>query len=218
MLGFGIWNPFPLTLGGGISIEETEFNALLEALSPAYSTDEDSASAAELLAYAQLIAAIWAANERSFNQEIPLRMLEMLPVWEEICRLRPDIRDTDVARRSAVAARLLGFARNTIVDIEAAIQALLGANFDAIVNVGPSNEITYWPGVNPGPPGFEWSTNKAILCVRMTTSNLSDADFLIKREALANLLDTILPAWMTYSIGVGSEFICNEGICGRTLL
>lgn len=218
MLGLGVWNPFPLTLGGGISIEETEFGALVNALSPAYSTEESSASASELLAYAQLIAAIWAANERSFNQEIPTRMLEMLPTWEEICRLRPDVRDTDVARRNAVAARLLGFARNTIVDIQSAIQALLGTNFDAIVNVDPSNEIVYWPGVNPGPPGFEWSTNKAILCVRMTTNNLSDADFLIKRENLANLLDTILPAWMTYSMGVCSEFICNQGICGRTLL
>ena len=48
-----------------------------------------------------------------------------------------------------------------------------GAIFVALRVVQPANEITYWPGAYPGPPGFEWSSNRCK--IGMELSNVGDA-------------------------------------------
>jgi hypothetical protein len=218
MLGLGPYNPFPLTFGGDESVEEIEHESLLGELAPAYDTEEGTASHSELIAYAQLLAGMWAMNERLRNQALPRRMLDVLTDWETILRLTPESDATDVSRRAGVAAKLLAFASNAIVDIRAAIVALMGSNFDDLVFVDPADEVTYWPAVNPGPPGFEWMSNRAVLGVRINRSGLSDNAFYAKRAALAELLDGMLPAWMTYEIGIGSSFVVNVGTVGSTFL
>ncbi len=217
MIGFGQPNPFPFTLGGGESPEETEHMALLDALAPGWDADEDPIHNAECLAYAQILSTIWACNKRLTNQALPMRMLENLTTWEEVLKLRPSARDTDVDRRRRVAAKLRGLGNNTIGDIRDAVEALLGENFDDLVFVAPANVVSYWP-VNPGPPGFEWTSNRAVLGVRMNKNALSESAFFDKRAALVDLLDSILPSWMTFRIGVGTSFIVNQGVVGQTFL
>jgi hypothetical protein len=54
--------------------------------------------------------------------------------------------------------------------------------------------------------------------VRLTKTGLSDAQFNEVRAAVVNALDPMLPAWMTFSVGVGSSFTCGQSIVGQDYL
>lgn len=223
MAGLGKFNPWPLQFGGATRPIETEYNALREALAPnrqGYDVDDDLMDV-EVYAQAMALAQIWAANRRSANQAIPARMLEELPREEEILGLKPAPTDTMLDRRASVEGKRRGLAGNAMPDIEAACQAVLGANFVAVHGVEPEDEITYWPGVNPGPPGREWSSNRCSIGVRMNTVGLTDAQRDQKIATATEKLDAMLPAWMTFVVGTGNAddgWICDVGICDLTLL
>jgi hypothetical protein len=95
---------------------------------------------------------------------------------------------------------------------------VLRAAFVEVVTVDPANVVAYWPGGIPGPPGFEWYSNRAVVGVRVSKAGLTDAQFFAKRAAVVQALDALLPAWMTYVVGVGSEFVVGQGVVGQTLL
>lgn len=221
MSGFGCFNCFPFTFGGSTTSVEHEYHALRESLAPnrrGYNVDDDLIDV-EIYAQAAAVANIWAVNDRLANQAIPERMLEAVREWEEILRLRPSPEDYDQDRRAAIEAKLRGQAGNALVDIEATARAVLGANFVEVHTVAEADEITYWPGQNPGPPGYEWSSNRCTIGVEMTRVGLTDAEVDAKIARLHEKLDAMLPAWMTFQVGIGSDgFICDIGICDLTLL
>jgi hypothetical protein len=164
--GFGGTGEFPFTFGGGDpetlngSILEAEHQALLDELAPGWDGSDDTEFNIEMRAWAGLVTTIWAINRRLKGWLIPDEMLESLPVWEESTGLRPSAATSDVERRQRVAGKLRGIASNAISFIESSAQEILGAAFDGLIVADPANHIVYWPGVNPGPPGFEWSTNR----------------------------------------------------------
>jgi hypothetical protein len=216
---FGAYDGFPLTFGGeDFNAHEVEHQALLDAYAPGWDKGEDTENYAECWAYANAIAMIWAVNERVRNQAIPGRMLEAVAVWEEALQTRPTSGETDQDRRARIAAKLRGLANNAISDIGAVCTEIFGANFDSLVVVEPANQTTYWPGVNPGPPGWEWSSNRCRIGVRVTKTGLEEERFLIKRTALADALFSILPAWMDFTIGVGTSWVVNQGVVGQTFI
>ncbi|MGK3981296.1 hypothetical protein WMF38_57395 [Sorangium sp. So ce118] len=207
MSGFGRFNCWPFQFGGATRPIETEYNALREALAPnrqGYNVDDDLIDA-ENYAHAMALSQIWAANKRSANQAIPSRMLEELPREEEILRLKPAPTDTDLDRRSSVAAKRRGLAGNAMPDIEATCRAVLGANYVEVHRVEPEEQTTYWPGVNPGPPGFEWSSNRCTILVEMTRVGMTDQQYYAAVARLEEKLDSMLPAWMTFSHFVSDE-------------
>lgn len=217
MAGFGR-NPYPKRFGGGKRYHEVELEALLDLLAPGWDVEENSALYAEVYAEALAVAMIWTLNRRHANQGIPERMLEALTTWEAACRLRPSPKDTMQARRRAVAGRLRGLAGNTLNDIYDALAKLLGRAFDGLATVPEALATTYWPGINPGPPGYEWSSNRVRVAVKIIKSRLTEAEYVSLRSKAFDLLDGLAPDWMTFTIGVGSEFIINQGIIGQTLL
>jgi hypothetical protein len=217
-LGLGASNPVPFTLGGGPSYVEDEQQIILESMAPGLDPDSSTANYAEAYAEAMAITMIWAVDRRLANQAIPERMMENLTVWEDTCGLRPTLDDLDIERRRILSARLRSAAGNAMVDISTACSKILGANFVAVHLTAPINWIVYWPGVNPGPPGFEWSSNRARISIQMTTDGLDDKGFNDKRGAVANQLDAMLPSWMTFQIGVGTAFIANVGLVGKTFV
>lgn len=223
MPGFGRFSPMPFQFGGATRPIETEYNALREALAPnrqGYDVDDDLADVG-IYAEAMALAQIWAANRRSANQAIASRLLEELPREEEILGLRPDPKDSAIDRRASVAAKRRGLAGNAMPDIEATCRAVLGANFVAVETVADADQITYWPGLNPGPPGREWSSNRCTIGVRMNTVGLTDNQRDSKISSLTEKLDAMLPSWMTFCIGTGDAddgWICDVGICDLTLL
>lgn len=218
LLSLGAANPFPLTLGGGVSAVSAEHGALLRALTRVFDTSEGSDIWVETYADAVAIATIWAVNARLRSMHVPTHMLDALVTWETACGLRPARGDSDASRREAVGAKLRGLSGNALGDIEAAAEELLGVFFVALVVVDPANVIAYWPGINPGPPGLEWSSNRAIVGVRMSRQGLDDPTFFALRARLSRMLDALLPSWMRYAIGLGSSFVIGQGVIGATFL
>jgi uncharacterized protein YmfQ (DUF2313 family) len=213
---------FPLKFGGPDNLHDAEHQALLDALAPGWDTGSDTELYAETRADALLLTAIWRVNHRVANQWLPLRATDMLEDWERATSTRPADGDTLVDRRRRLAARLRVIANNAITDLEEAASTALGANFVALTTAAPADEIVYWPGINPGPPGYEWCTNRAIIAIHMNRIGLGDLDFQKKRAWLVEVLDHMRPAWLAYTVGegtgVGTSFIVNKGICGLTFV
>lgn len=218
-MAFGGYGGYPKTFDGGKSDFEIEHAALLDALADGYDKSYGTANWAELYALALGTAMVWAINKRLVNQSVPERMLESLPDWESVCKLRPIPGDSVQVRRARVAAKLLGVASNTLSGMYDACAAQLGALFVELRTVVPADEIAYWPGIYPGPPGYEWSSNRCVIAVVVTQGAEDDNAFHLAIERTFQMLDAMAPAWMTFQVGTGSSgFICGQGIVGLTLL
>lgn len=205
MSGWGATNPFPRRFGGGRRARAIERDAFAEAFQKEGLNPEDPSVGAEVYGLANAVGTIWAVNKRMQGGEIPERMLETLTTYETILNLRPHRKDPDVIRRQAVAGKLRGLAGSSFSDIESAVRALLGTQFDGLVTVDPTDEITYWPGMNPGPPGYEWFSNRCVLGVRIKREGIDAAGFTRLFGQCQRLLQDYLPAWMVYAIGVGDD-------------
>ena len=204
--------------GGSLQgFHDDEHQALLDALAPGWD-HEDPVHAAECFGMATALTIAWAINRRLEAQALASGMLEVLAEWESILRLRPVPGTPDIERRRRVAAKFRVLARNTLGDIADACREALGVRFTAIHTADPASAITYWPNINPGPPEMPWSTSRVRIGVEMTKDGMTDLEFAAVRSSLVSTLDSFIPGWMTFSIGVGSAFVVNQGIVGQTLL
>ena len=218
ILGFGRKNPFPFSFGGGESTLDVLHEALLDAYAPGWDVSDDTEKAAEAYMQALAVTFIWVANRRLAHQGQPLKMIEFLTMWEEATGLRPSAKDRPIDRRRRLAAKLRGLINSTLSDIEGACRELLGANCIALHPTAPADEIVYWPGQNPGPPGFEWSSNRCVLHVEVTKSGLSDEEFDAAMGELDRLLDGMVPAWMTFNWYTSSGFEVGMSSLGEDAL
>lgn len=218
MAGYG-QNPYPRRYGGGQRVLFAEHMALLDRLAPGWDAAEDSANYAELFAYAVAISVTWAINTRVRRCLIPAGMMRStVATWETAMRLRPARNATLTARRAAIAARLRGIAGNTIFDIESTASALLGSRFVALHTIAEADTTTYWPGINPGPPGWEWASNRCTFAIEITEAGVTDAERTALIGRLFAELESIAPAWMTFAVGTGEPFIAGLAITGLTFL
>lgn len=212
-------NPYPRRYGGGQRTFEIEHQAMLDRLAPGWDVSEDAAIYAEVYAQALMVSVAWAINNRLRRALIPAGMLRTtVESWEGAMRLRPNSTDSLVARRNAIAARLLGIAGNTILDIEAAASRLLGPRFVELRTIAEADTTTYWPGINPGPPGWEWASNRCTFAIVIAPVNDTDAERARVIGQLFVELESIAPAWMTFAIGTGEPFIASLAITGLTFL
>jgi hypothetical protein len=221
MAGFGSQNPFPRRFGGGLRPRTYEKRALARTFQrDGYDVSEGTARAAEAYAYSNAIGSIWAVNARLSHAEVPLKMIETLPTWEEILRTRPSADDSDNARRAAVAAKLRGISgQATFDDIEDVCRALLGTAFEGLAKVEPSDIVSFWPGVNPGPPGFEWTSNRMALGIKVRQGSRARAEWDRLIQQLQDLLQTLLPSWEVFHVGTSDGgFFPGAGLPGVTLL
>lgn len=219
MTAFGRYGCFARTFGGGVSSLEQEHMAMLDALAPGYDVSEDSPIFAETFAHALALSTIWALNKRAAGSLIPSRMLETLRTWEEALRLRPARGDSVVTRRAAVAAKFLGLALNTIGAIYDVCSTLAGSQFLGLAQVEEADAIWYAPGINPGPPGFEWTSNRATIGIELDRGGTLDSVFFALVQRIQDALTSMVPAWMTFRIGTSEGgFIVDIGLVDLTLL
>jgi hypothetical protein len=120
-------------------------------------------------------------------------------VWEDATRINVGLDDSEIERRARLAAKMRGLGGNTIGDIRDACARLCGSNFVALHTVAPANEIVFWPGVNPGPPGLEWMSNRATVYVELTKSGLDQGAFESLVSRLLGELDDLCPSWLTFA-------------------
>lgn len=237
MTTFGAYGGWPRTFGGAPSMVEAEHVAMLDALAPGWDVQPGTDVYDEAYAHAIALSIGWACNARLRNQALPLRMLEALGPWLTSTGLRVRSSDSMQARRRKLAAKMRGYAGNTLADIIDVSRAIFGANFVDVHTVAPSSEIVYWPGgaatyaadgtlvfAAPGPPGMEWSSNRVAIGVEVNMGTMSKDDYAERAAALHETLDELTPAWVTFDIGTSSGvsgskgFICGVGIVGQTLL
>ena len=217
-LGLGSPNPLPFIIGGGESFVEDEQQIILSSMEPALDPSSNTGNYAEAYGEAMAIATIWAVNKRLANQAVPERMMENLTVWEESCGMRPTTEDSDVDRRKRLSAKFRATANNAMGDISSAASKLLGINFVAVHKTDPVDWVTYWPGMNPGPPGLEWSSNRAKISIQMNENDLDEKGLKKKQGALVNQVDGMTPSWMTFQVGVGTAFLAGVSIVGKTIV
>jgi hypothetical protein len=206
-----------LPLGGGPDDIQVAQAALLEVLRP-YLEPTDPAQIAQTNGEALAIAITWAVNRRLAGQLDPNRMIETLPQWEQACGLRPAPTDTDTDRRNALAAQFLGFIGNTISDLYGICVAIAGPTFLGFY-LPTSSAPTYTPGLLPGPPGWETTSCRATIGVRLQPVGSADAEFLDTIRTLTRQLGLACPAWMGFVVGSDEGgFVMGVGTMGQTLI
>ena len=191
---------FPLQLGGPEDLHAVEHQAVLGALQDYYNVDSAGGVWCQAYADATALAFVWACNRRLANQRNPLKMTDALSDWEQACGLVPTIGDSEVDRRNRLAAKMAGLIGNAIADIDRSCQQALGQSYGALVITPPALQVTYWPGVNPGPPGREWSSNRARIAIVVTNPGFDDETLRNQLSALSSLLQSLLPVWAVFDV------------------
>ena len=211
------WN-----LGSPQEIEAAIYQGLLDEFAPGWNVESDVELAAELKADAWAISLIWQVHRRLYNQLDPMKMIEMLPVWEQIFRFLPVPDATLVERRRRVAGRLKASVTNKLARVIDVAQTILE---DAYVEVVTPVGVDYWwymPGVNPGPPGMPFASARAMLAVHMNDTSYPRSELLRRRADLLGELGDMLPAYVIFDVGIGTghgnSFVTGQGIVGLTLL
>lgn len=217
-MSYGLYGTFPFTFGGEESAQEITSQALKTALSPEPGLGYDVTDpmmVAEIDADANAIASIWDVNERLTNSALPLRMMEALPEAEQIYGVRPTPDQSDAERRVNIAAKVRALPDNTRASIQAAAEALAGSQFVGMFTPSESQVYVFWPLVNPGPPGFEWTSSRNHIQIALTKAGLpDDASYERLRASMTGLLDAMLPATHTFGVTLGTSFILGTSQLG----
>lgn len=201
MPAFGLYNIFPRRFGGGRSIREQESIALKRAFERDGFDPEHPTKAAEAHALSIVPSIIWACNERLRGAEIPARMIETLPTYEELTRVVVDPNSSDTERRTNVEAKLRGTAgQSTADDIEAVARVLFGASYQGIYRVSEASALTYWIK-NPGPPGKEWSSTRCYVGIAYDRKVYDDALWNRILARARDMFSTLIPAWEVWFLG-----------------
>lgn len=223
--GLGRADTFPLTLGGGESTVENIFAALLEEYRPkpgggGFDVSEGSETWCEAYAEAVAVGMIYACNERAAKQMIPECMQENLPVWEEVLGVIV-VPDTPLVRRRAVvAAALKVLAKNALTNIAAAARKILGRNYSDLRVTAEADVYFYMPGLNPGPPGWTFTSNRAVITILANKVGINEATYVDLVSRLSERLFGLLPGWMRFEIGTdsGAGWVPNVGIVDQTVV
>jgi hypothetical protein len=215
---------FPWRFGGADKTLDQEHQALLDALAPGWDVSSDTELFAETGADAMAVTMIWVINRRFGNAFIPTRMLDLLESYEQACHLRPKKSDSRRKRRSALSAKLRGLAGHTLDDIAAAAENAAGPSFVALVAPATASIVSYFPGVNPAPPGQEFSSTRATVAIHLNAAGLSDINFRLLVADVENAIDAIKPAWLRVLVGAGdgsndgTGFVVGVGVVGQTVI
>ena len=192
---------FPWSLGGHDPTIDQEHQAILDAYAPGWDVSEDTEIHAEAWMEAVAVSMIWNVNRRFGNQLIPTRMTDLLEPYERACGLRPKPTAPAKARRNALAAKLRGLAGNLYADIQAAARNAAGSAYVATAVAAAADIFSYLPGINPGPPGFEFSSNRALVSIWLQPGGRSQSGFLAVHRAVFDAIDAIKPVWLRVNIG-----------------
>lgn len=214
---------FPWRWGAADLTLDQEHQAILDALAPGWDVDTDTQAYAEAGTDALAVTMIWQANRRFGNQAVPPKMLgDTLKAYERATNLRPRPTESRRARRNALAGKLRGLGRNTFDDLEDAASKAAGSAFVALVAPNTDDIFSYWPGVNPGPPGFEFMSKRAQICVHLRDDGLSDQEFRRVARQVVDAMDAVKPAWLRVVVGQGTgssaTLVAGIGIAGLTVI
>lgn len=213
---------FPWAFGGHDPVEDQEHQALLDAYAPGWDISDDTEMNAEAWMEAVGVSLIWHANRRFGNGLIPTKMTDLLETYEQACNLRPRPTDSTKRRRGALAAKLRGIAGNLYADLQAAALQAAGSAYVGTSVAAAADIYNYLPGISPGPPGQEFSSNRCLVAVLLQTGGRTQASFLALQRDVIEAIEAIKPAWLRVIVGVGTssggEFVAGVGVAGLTVI
>ena len=194
--------PRPKRYGGGYPLVATLTDSLNSARGSAYDVSVDSNVWPESHAAARCLAAAWEQNARLALQGDPTRVTDFLARWEAIFGVRPAAEDTAAARRGRLAAHFRGLGGPTATTITDACAALLGDLFVGVEYTTLADATAHWPAT--GEP-TKWTSTAAHVVVRVEQpARVYDADFYRRMGQLVQMLDGLMPAWVTFDWAIVS--------------
>lgn len=211
MASYGGYNPYPSTYGGDVRPVEKIHEALNDDVGRYLDTSDGTLVRSETYAEALMINAAWEGAQASHNAWIASKATYSLPTLEEAFGLRPKSSDSPTIRRRVLDAKMRSVGGNAEPDIRDVCERIMGGNFVTLGYVDAAEEVAYWPGIYPGPPGFEWATNREIVLVEVTKDGLSQEAFSERVAQLYEKLDDMLPAFMDFNIYVHNTNGTDEG-------
>jgi hypothetical protein len=200
---FGGLAPFPRRFGGG----KPRLQFILESLNAQRGTGYDvhpsSNIYAENMALARAIDGGWAVNGRLANVLDGYRTA-LIERWEKILGIPIVASDPDYVRRARIAERQARFGRQAIAStIISALQTAMGGAYVAVEFISIDNAVVHvpdatypWGDVADGSPWY--STTAHVLIRTQKPAGWSEADFLSAVGNVHEILDPLVPAWVTY--------------------
>ncbi len=172
----------------------------------------------ENLAISRMMSASFSRNaEKLRANAVPARADERLDYWVEVLGVPHAPSDPNWLLRQRCAAHYESAVAPTVANIESALQKLLGDSFVALhtyegADLDNPPIPTYWPAGSHGPSswtvgGSPWVSRRAFLRIEVQQpAGMSLAEFLqIMNVQMFQLLDRMLPAWVTWSWSQGSD-------------
>lgn len=192
-------------------------------LGSGFSTARSGLVHAKKLAIARKEAAVQRAAERLVANALPSTSDDALGSWASVLKVRAAPTDGRHDIRQRAAARFLASKGPTRTNEDDSFAGILG---DAFVKVWRTTGAdlatpptqTYWPGVNPGPTGYDlgggtWLSERAHVVVEVTQPpSMTNSDFLhLVNVEFFRHADELLPAWATFNwaFGVSDGFLLD---------
>lgn len=177
----------------------------------AYSRDDTTLVHCERLAVARGEAAQSRATEKLVANSLPVSADEKLAYWVKVLQVVTGPDDTRHDVRLRCAAKYRAAQSNDKLSVEAVIKDLLGDAYvrcwwqhDDPLTTPPTP--TYWPGVNPGPAGYDlgggtWMSVRAHLVIETTRpSGMTLSEYRQLMDVhLFRMLTWLLPSSMTFN-------------------
>jgi uncharacterized protein YmfQ (DUF2313 family) len=196
---------YPRRMGGGKPTAVLLAESLAAARGTALAASNPTTAVyVETVAIARAIAAAWATNERLGHQWDARRMTDMLPRWEKIYGLSPSPDDSLNARRLAVEKAQQRVGQAAIpANVQQALIDALGDVFVALEYLTPTAATIHVPdGTYPFgtvAAGFPWySTVARVFVLVVQPDEQPDRDFYAAVGRVVEILDPLLPAYMTF--------------------
>jgi hypothetical protein len=200
----------------------------------AYSKEAGTLVHCENLAIARSEAARTRCAEKLYKNSIPSTADEKLSSWATALGVHSRNGDRPADIRARCSAKFRAVLAPTVRNVDEAIAALLGdvyVSSSRIIGSALSSPpaITYWPTFNPGPASHgiardtsgdraPWLSERYHLTVVVQRpAAMPEGEFLdLVNIQLHQLLDSMLPAWATFSWATGIGFVIGVSQLGFT--
>lgn len=192
-----------------------EFHA---ARGSAYTTKPHALVDMENIAASRLLAATFSRTPEKFSANAtPAHSSERLDYWVKVLGVPSKPDDPEWVLRKRCAAHYKAAIGPTLANVTAAVQELLGDVFVAVhtyegTDLDTPPYPTFWPGAGSGTGSYSiggplWLSRRSHIRIEVQEpSGITRTDFLqLMNVQLHQLLDRILPAWVTWNWSVGSD-------------
>lgn len=178
--------------------------------------DPSDTSLASGYAYAEgsVLGIAWSLVRRVSKQFQARSTIDWLADFEKILGLRPTSRLSTPRRRKIIASRLKGLDATNLSKIQEMSEEVLGNHLISLQITAPGDTIRYWPP-NPGPPGYEWMSNRLVVYAKVQKIGSSEDEFATLIRQWEENMHRIMPVYCDFDWHTGDNFYLGESFLGE---